>query len=97
MADKDMMERDVMVAEFPSAELLIYLSHTFRSFHREVIVDKLGITSGQRSMCLELLQQMAYSSSEESYHDIYVPFCECAPPTVVSYFNTQWQSNGPWG
>lgn len=90
MADKDMTERDVLAAEFPSAELLICLFHTFRSFRREVVVDKMGITSGQRSMCLELLQQMAYATSEESYHDIYSRFCECAPPTVVSYFKEQW-------
>ena len=90
MADKDMTERDVMAAEFPSAELLICLFHTFRSFRREIVVDKMGITSGQRSMCLELLQQMAYSTSEENYHDIYIRFCECAPPTVISYFNSQW-------
>ena len=36
MADKDMTERNVLAAEFPSAELLICLFHTFRSFRREV-------------------------------------------------------------
>ena len=65
MADKDMTERDVLAAEFPSAELLICLFHTFRSFRREVVVDKMCITPGQRNMCLELLQQMAYATSEE--------------------------------
>ena len=90
MTDKDMTEHDVLAAEFPSAELIICLFHTFRSFHREVVVDKTGITSGQRNMCLELLQEMAYATSEESYQAIYTRFCECAPPTVISYFNTQW-------
>ena len=90
MADKDMTERDALAAEFPSAHLLICLFHTFRSFRREIVVDKMGITSGQRNLCLELLQQMAYSTSEENYHDIYSRFCECAPPTVVTYFSEQW-------
>ena len=90
MTDKDMTERDVLAAQFPSAELIICLFHTFRSFRREVVVDKMGITSGQRNMCLELLQEMAYATSEESYQGIYTRFCECAPPTVISYFNTQW-------
>ena len=92
MADKDMTERDVLAAEFPSAELLICLFHTFRSFRREVVMDRMGITSGQRNMCLELLQQMAYSTNEENYHDVYTRFCECAPPIVISYFNAQWHS-----
>ena len=90
MADKDMVEREVMAAEFPSAKLLICLFHTFRSFRCEVAVDKMGITSGQRSMCLEILQQMAYATSEDSYDDLYVRFCSCAPSTVVKYFDTQW-------
>ena len=90
MADKDMTERDVLAAEFPSAELLICPFHTFRSFRREVVMDRMGITSGQRNMCLELLQQMAYSTNEENYHDVYTRFCECAPP--ISYFNAQWHS-----
>ena len=90
MTDKDMTERDVLAAQFPSAELIICLFHTFRSFRREVVVDKMGITSGQCNMCLELLQEMAYATSEESYQGIHTRFCECAPPTVISYFNTQW-------
>lgn len=32
MTDKDMLERDVLSNEFPSAELTICLFHTFRSF-----------------------------------------------------------------
>ena len=55
MADKDMTERDVLAAQFPSAALLICLFHTFRSFRHEVVVDKMGITSDLQSMCLELL------------------------------------------
>ena len=90
MTDKDMMERDVLSAEFPSAELAICLFHTFRSFRREVVVEKMGITSGQRNLCLELLQQLAYATSEDNYQDIYERFRECAPPTVISYFDKQW-------
>ena len=90
MADKDMTEREVMAAEFPCANLLICLFHTFRSFRREVSVDKMGITSGQRAMCLEILQQLAYATTEEGYNDLYIRFCDSAPPSVVSYFNAQW-------
>ena len=66
MADKDMTERDVLAASFPSAAILIRLYHTLRSFRREITMEKMGITSGQRSTCLEMVQQMAYASSEKS-------------------------------
>ena len=60
MADKDMTEQEVFAAAFPNSKLLICLYHTFHSFRREIAVDKLGITSGERNMCLDILQQMAY-------------------------------------
>lgn len=37
MTDKDFTERLVFKEEFPAAQLLICLFHTFRSFKREVI------------------------------------------------------------
>ena len=80
--DKDMTERDVLAAEFPSAEFIICLFHTFHSFCQEVIVNKMGITSSQRNMYLELLREMAYATSEENYQGIYTCFCECVPPKL---------------
>ena len=67
MTDKDLTERDVLARSFPQAQLLICLFHTFRSFRREISVEKIGITSGQRSISLELLQLMAYSPTEDKY------------------------------
>ena len=92
MADKDMTEREVFASAFPQAKLLICLYHTFRSFRREIATEKMGITSGQRSMCLEMLQQMAYATSEEGYSEIYTRFCKCAPLTVVEYVAENWHS-----
>ena len=97
MSDKDMTERDTLAKSFPDSQLLICLFHTFRSFRREITTDKMGITSGQRSTCLEMLQQLAYSTSEEMYQDIYCRFCECAPSTVLQYFNENWHCiRGQW-
>ena len=90
MADKDMTEQEVFASAFPQAKLLICLYHTFRSFRREIVTEKMGITSGQRNMCLDMLQQMAYATSEEGYSDIYDRFCSCAPPTVVEYVCENW-------
>ena len=90
MGDKDLTQRDVLVKAFPSASLLICLFHTFRSFRREVTTEKMGITSGQRNLCLEILQQLAYCTSEQKYQEIYSRFCDSAPSTVLEYFNSNW-------
>lgn len=50
----------------------------------------MGNTSGQRAMSLEIVQQMAYATSEEAYRDIYSRFCSYGPSIVVSYFNENW-------
>ncbi len=72
MTDKDINERDILARTFPNSNLHICLFH--RTFRREISVEKFGISSGQRNLCLELLQQMAYATSEEKYMDIYIRF-----------------------
>lgn len=42
MSDKDMIERDTLAKFFPDSQLLICLFHTFRSFRREITIDKMG-------------------------------------------------------
>lgn len=91
MSDKDMTERHVLAECFPDASLVICLFHTLRSFRREILVDKMGITSGQRNMCLEMLQQLAYATTEEKYDELYKNFRACAPSTVLEYFDSNWQ------
>ena len=97
MTDKDITERDVLKTSLPKAELLICLFHTMRTLRREIAVEKMGITTGQRSMCLEMLQQMAYSTSEDKYFELYTRFKECVPHTVLSLINSgiQFGNNGP--
>ena len=91
MADKDMTEREVFASAFPKAELLICLYHTFRSFRREIVTDKLGITAGERAVCLEILQRMAYSTTEDEYRSTVSHFNECAPLSVKEYFRENWE------
>ena len=71
MADKDLKERGIIKKEFPNASTLICLFHTLRTFRREITCDKMGITAGQRATCLELIQKLAYSSSEEEYNKLH--------------------------
>lgn len=101
MADKDMTERTVFAAAFPQAELLICLFHTFRTFRREIVTDKMGITSGQRNLCLEIVQQLAYATNEESYSNIYI--AGSVNQLLLQFLSismssgTQYVTNGLWG
>ena len=90
MADKDINERHVIKTALPEASLLICLFHVLRSFRREISCDKMGITSGQRQLSLDLLQKLAYSSSNEDYETVYKELEKSAPKIVFKYFQENW-------
>lgn len=90
MADKDIKERDTVKNLFPGTTVLICLFHTLRTFRREITGEKMGITSGQRTACLESVQKMAYASSEGEYDKLYALFKENCPRMVIEYFNENW-------
>lgn len=92
LTDKDMTEREAFQSEFPQAKLLICLFHALRSFRREVTVDKRGITTGQRDMCLEQIQRIAYAEGEERYIELYNQFKDNAPRSVLEYFEQNWHN-----
>ena len=76
-----------IVQTLPDVSVLICLFHTLRSFRREIGCEKMGITSGQRTLCLELVQKMAYAYSDEVYNQLYSQFMKDAPREVAAYFN----------
>ena len=90
MADKDFNEIEVFANAFPQASLLICLFHTLRTFKREVTVEKMVITVGQRAYALEIFQKMAYSKSVEEYDGYYADLKSSSPHSVVSYFDSNW-------
>ena len=90
MADKDIKERDVIKETLPDVSVLICLFHTLRTFRREITSDKMGITMGQRTMCLETIQKMAYASNLDEYNELHSNFERSCPKTVVDYFNESW-------
>ena len=96
MANKDIGERDVLKQPLPNASVLICLFHTLRSFRREITCEKMGITAGQRTMCLDLVQKMAYAMSEAEYDLLHDQFQQDAPKEVVLYFNDSWHPIGLW-
>ena len=92
MTDKGVTERSVFSAQIPSARLVICVFHTLCSFRHEVTLEKMGITSGQRNLCLEIMQQTSYAHDEDEYMDLYNNFRVNAPIAVLNYFNEQWHS-----
>ncbi|XP_047146768.1 uncharacterized protein LOC124819321 [Hydra vulgaris] len=87
MTDKDLTEREILRSAFPLVSLLLCLFHTMRTFNREITTSKLGITCGERTSSLEIIQKLAYATSEEVYDELYRLFISSSPTTVVDYFN----------
>lgn len=90
MGDKDLTERAVIASELANAHLLICLFHTMRSFKREISCEKLGITSAERILALEIVQKLAYSQSEEMYSTYYKELVDTNLHSVIDYFNENW-------
>ena len=87
---KTLKNKIIIRNELPNASILICLFHTLRTFRREITCDKMGITAGQRVTCLELIQKLAYSSSEDEYNKLHGEFKSNCPKNVVEYFNHNW-------
>lgn len=90
MADKDIQERDVIKQCLPESSVMICLFHTLRSFRREISCEKMGISAGQRTLSLEIVQKLAYASSEAEYDELYSQLKQDAPSEVVQYFDLNW-------
>ena len=67
LTDKDMVERKTLTSEMPVISLLICLFHVLRTFKREITTEKMDITAAEKTEVLEILQELAYSSSEDTY------------------------------
>lgn len=50
----------------------------------------MGITPGQRTLCLNLVQRTAYASTEAQYIKLHDQFQKDVPKQVVQYFNESW-------
>ena len=80
---KDFTEREVT---FSQATMLICLYHTLRTFHQEITTDKLGITSGEKILALELLTKLAYAHTNEEYDELRAQLLSTSPRSVCTYF-----------
>ena len=90
MADKDFVERDVLKEKFPDAQVLICLFHVLKTFRREITAEKLGVTTAERNLVLEIIQKMVYAKNEDEYSVLYSELAETNLKSVIEYFNTNW-------
>ena len=90
MTDKDMAERSVFSAAFPSASLQLCLFHTLRSFSREVTLQKMGIRVGQRDALLAIFNAMAVARSEQAFEDQCAALEAMNIAAVSMYFRRNW-------
>ncbi|KAL1472595.1 hypothetical protein MTO96_039226 [Rhipicephalus appendiculatus] len=65
MADKDLLERDLLKESFPQSKVLICVFHTLKTFRREIACNKMHISAEERDQALALLQKMVLSRSSE--------------------------------
>ena len=90
MTDKDRNERDVLSEAFPNATLQLCLFHVLRTFGREITVEAMSIRSAERSVALDILQKIAYSSSAEAYETNRKLLNHTGFTKVSEYFEANW-------
>lgn len=90
LSDKDFMERAVYSKHFPNAHLQLCLFHVLRAIRREIHVEKMNIRLEQKNLCLELIQKIAYSNSEELYARNVEQLRETGIQPVVDYYLHSW-------
>lgn len=90
MTDKDMNERDVLSEAFPSASSQLCLFHVLRTFGREITVEAMSIRSAERSVALDILQKIAYSSTAEKYESNRRLLNDTGFTKVSEYFEANW-------
>ncbi|XP_064482949.1 uncharacterized protein LOC135395786 [Ornithodoros turicata] len=91
MADKDLVERQLLKEHFQEANVLICTYHTLRTFNREITTQKMRITSKLREDLLEVLQGMVMAKPEERFDDLEEKFFALAPCKVRDYYSKNWR------
>ncbi len=92
MTDKDMCERSVFREQFPNAILLLCRFHVARAFRREVTCEKMGITTVQRELALQILSNMLWARSVEEYDKLKDSLQTAGLDAVHQYIETHWDS-----
>ncbi|KAG0445030.1 hypothetical protein HPB47_002803 [Ixodes persulcatus] len=92
MADKDLKERQIVTELLLQSSLHICAFHTLQTFHREISIQKLGITRPARDMALDILQRMVYAKDEDQYQRLYETLKSSSSKAVLDYLESNWHS-----
>lgn len=87
MANKDLLERDVIKTCFPQARVLICVFHTKQIFNRKITCEKMDISGQVRDKAKEILNRMVHCKSEEDYFVLYEELKALVAPNIMTYFN----------
>ncbi|KAH7950678.1 hypothetical protein HPB51_028287 [Rhipicephalus microplus] len=91
MADKDLLERDLLKESFPQSKVLICVFHTLKTFRREIACNKMNITAEERDQALALLQKMVLSRSSEKFEELQLEFDNNVCQEIRSYYDKNWR------
>ncbi|XP_049270335.1 zinc finger SWIM domain-containing protein 3-like [Rhipicephalus sanguineus] len=91
MADKDLLERDLLKESFPESKVLICVFHTLKTFRREIACNKMNITAEERDEALALLQKMVLSRSSEKFEGLQEEFDTNVCKEIRSYYDKNWR------
>lgn len=90
VTDRDCIVRKVLGELFPSAEQIICPFYVLQSFKRDVTMDKMGISSQQRTHLLKILRSMCFANGEEDYGKKLEALEATLCPKVLDYFLSNW-------
>ncbi|KAH9371185.1 hypothetical protein HPB48_005655 [Haemaphysalis longicornis] len=87
MADKDLLEWELLKESFPNSRVLICVFHTLKTFCREIACNKMKITPKERDLALELLQRMVTAKSNEAFEKLQQEFDAKVSNEIRSYYD----------
>lgn len=90
MADKDLLERDVLKEVFPGIPIYICRYHALKSL--ALGFAKYTSSKAVKHDCLVVIEKMIYSKSQKAYDDLYKVLRKIATDEALEYFDCNWHS-----
>lgn len=90
VADRDIVEREVLRTAFPNAMPVVCLFDVLRTFRREITVDGMSITAPVRCCVLEILESICYARDEEHYARLLQSLDGTGCANVIAYYYVNW-------
>ena len=92
LTDKYLNARLVYKDAMPNVDLQLCMFHVLNSIKREIHCVKLGITSAEKRLCLEIIQKIASSQSMEEYKQHHTLLLNTGINSVIDYYQRSWHT-----